>query len=291
MALYLQFAIDAVLLGGIYTLMAIGLSLSLGVTHLLNFAHGEAVMLGAYGAFWLFTTWHLDPILMLPVVMMIGFAGGLLQFNSGIRSTLNAPYFNQLLLTFGMALILQNVAVILWHGDLRSASPSYALNSIDLGTVFIPTGRLIGFALAASLTGLLFVWLRFTYVGRAVRAIAQNRDAATLLGINVPQLFGLSFAISTALAAASGVILSLLNPISPFLGLSALTKAVEITILGGIGSLPGTVLSAFLLGMTETGVAYFVPDGSGWADGVGFAILFAILALRPRGILGRLSEV
>lgn len=291
MALYLQFIVDAVLLGGIYTLMAVGLSLSLGVTHLLNFAHGEAIMLGAYAAFWMFSAWHLDPIMMLPIIMVLGFAGGLLQFYSGVRSTLNAPYFNQLLLTFGMALILQNVAVILWHGDLRSASPAYALASIDLGLVFVPTGRLIGFALAICLTGLLFLWLNATYLGRAVRAIAQNRDAATLLGIDVPRLYGISFAVSIALAAASGVILSLLNPISPFMGLNALTKAVEIAILGGIGSLPGTVISAFLLGLIETSVAYFVPDGSGWADGIGFAILFAILALRPQGILGRLSEV
>ncbi|MFH0296528.1 branched-chain amino acid ABC transporter permease [Bradyrhizobium sp. 31Argb] len=289
--LYLQFLIDALLLSGIYALMSLGLSLSLGVTRILNFTHGEAVMLAAYGAFWPFFLYAIDPLIALPFIIVIAFVSGALLFRYFLQDMIRAPHFNQILLTFGIALVLQNIAVILWRGDLRSATPDYALQAIDLDLVFIPVGRLIGFVLALILSGLLLVWLRYSFTGRAVRALAENRDAAALMGIDVLKTYRISFGISTALAAASGVILSTIAPISPFLGLSALIKSIEIIVLGGIGSLGGTILGALVLGIAETAVAYFVPDGSGWASGVGFGLLFMILILRPRGLRGQAVEI
>jgi branched-chain amino acid transport system permease protein len=291
MALYLQFLVDALLLSGIYALMSLGLSLSLGVTRILNFTHGEAVMLAAYGAFWPFFLYGVDPLIALPVIILLAFAFGSVLFRAFLQDMIRAPHFNQILLTFGIALVLQNIAVILWRGDLRSATPDYALQAIDLGLVFIPVGRLIGFGLASVLSGLLFVWLRYSFTGRAVRALAENRDAAALMGIDVLKTYRISFGISTALAAASGVILSTIAPISPFLGLSALIKSIEIIVLGGIGSLAGTILGALVLGVAETAVAYFVPDGSGWAPGIGFGLLFLILIVRPRGLRGQAVEI
>jgi branched-chain amino acid transport system permease protein len=291
MALYLQFLVDALLLSGIYALMSLGLSLSLGVTRILNFTHGEAVMLAAYAAFWPFFLYGVDPLIALPVIILLAFALGSLLFRVFLQDMIRAPHFNQILLTFGIALVLQNIAVILWRGDLRSATPDYALQAIDLDLVFIPVGRLIGFALASVLSGSLFVWLRYSFTGRAVRALAENRDAAALMGIDVLKTYRISFGISTALAAASGVILSTIAPISPFLGLSALIKSIEIIVLGGIGSLVGTILGALVLGVAETAVAYFVPDGSGWAPGIGFGLLFLILIVRPRGLRGQAVEI
>jgi branched-chain amino acid transport system permease protein len=291
MTLYAQFLVDAILLSGIYALMSLGLSLSLGVTRILNFTHGEAVMLAAYGAFWPFFLYGIDPLIALPFIVLAAFVSGALLFRIFLQDMIKVPHFNQILLTFGIALVLQNIAVILWHGDLRSATPDYALQAIDLGIVFIPVGRLIGFVLALVLSGLLFVWLRYTFAGRAVRALAEHRDAAALMGIDVLKTYRISFGISTALAAASGVILSTIAPISPFLGLSTLIKAIEIIVLGGIGSLVGTILGALVLGVAETAVAYFVPDGSGWSPGVGFALLFLILILRPRGLRGQAVEI
>lgn len=291
MALYLQFLVDALLLSGIYALMSLGLSLSLGVTRILNFTHGEAVMLAAYGSFWPFFLYGVDPLIALPVIILVAFASGAALFRVFLQDMIRAPHFNQILLTFGIALVLQNIAVILWRGDLRSATPDYALQAIDLGLVFIPVGRLIGFALASVLSGALFVWLRYSFTGRAVRALAENRDAAALMGIDVLKTYRISFGISTALAASSGVILSTIAPISPFLGLSALIKSIEIIVLGGIGSLGGTILGALVLGIAETAVAYFVPDGSGWAPGIGFGLLFLILIVRPRGLRGQAVEI
>lgn len=291
MTLYVQFLVDAILLSGIYALMSLGLSLSLGVTRILNFTHGEAVMLAAYGAFWPFFLYGIDPLIALPFIVVLAFVSGALLFRFFLQDMIKAPHFNQILLTFGIALVLQNIAVILWHGDLRSATPDYALRAINLDVVFIPVGRLIGFVLALILSGLLFSWLRYSFAGRAVRALAEHRDAAALMGIDVLKTYRISFGISSALAAASGVILSTIAPISPFLGLSALIKSIEIIVLGGIGSLVGTIMGALVLGVAETAVAYFVPDGSGWAPGVGFALLFLILILRPRGLRGQAVEI
>ena len=282
-----QLLIDCSLLTGIYALMSIGLSLGFGVTRIINFAHGEFVMLGAYGAFWMLTLLGVDPLLAMPLLMVAGYALGWVVFKIAIERVLDAPHLNQILLTFGITLVLQNIAVMLWSGDVRSASPGYAVTSWTFGDIFVMHSRLIGFGVAVVLIAGLMRWLEWTEDGRAVRAVAQNRDAAVLMGINPSRMYALSFAINAALGVASGVVASFLINITPFMGFPQLLKAVAIVILGGLGSVGGTVLGALVLAVAETLVSYFVPEGSGWAEGVAFALIVAILLLRPRGISGQ----
>jgi len=285
--IYLQLVVDSLLLGGLYALMALGLALSFGVTNILNFAHGEAIMLGAYGSYWAFTWWGVDPLVSLPVLMLAGFAGGYGLFRALLQRMLLAPNINQILLTFGLGLILQNAAAIAWSGDFRSANPSYAALAIHFGEVFVPLGRLIAFFVACGLALALLVWLNTREYGRACRAVPQNALAAMLAGINLNSVYRVAFGISIAIGFATGVALSSINPITPFMGLPLLVKSFAIIVLGGIGSIAGTLIGAFLIGFLETAVAYFVPDGSGWAEGVAFAMLFLILVARPRGIAGQ----
>jgi branched-chain amino acid transport system permease protein len=287
MEIFVQLVVDALLLGGLYALTAVGVSLGFGVMRIINFAHGELVMLGAYGAFWAFALLGVDPLLSLPVLLVLGYLGGLLLFRGLIRHVLRAPPLNQILLTFGIALVLQHVAVVLWTGDIRSINPSYALTTTEFGSVLVFHGRLIAFAAAACLIGLLIVWLRFSEIGRAVRAVAQNRDAATLMGINPDHAYALAFAVSCALGVACGAITGFLINITPFMGFSVLLKAIAIVILGGMGSIGGTLAGALILALAETLVAYYLPEGAGWTDGVAFAMIVAILLLRPRGIAGQ----
>ena len=284
---FVQLLIDALLMGGLYTLMSVGLSLGFGVMRIINFAHGEFVMLGAYGAFWGLTLWHIDPLLAMPGLIVLGFLGGWLLFRGVIQWALNAPPLNQILLTFGIALVLQHVAVVLWTGDVRAASPGYAVSTTIIGDVFIVHGRLIACLAAGVLIAALMVWLRHSETGRALRAVAQNRDAAILMGIDPGRIYALAFAMSTALGVASGAIVSFLINITPFMGFPILLKAVAIVILGGLGSVAGTVIGAFVLAIGETMVAYYVPDGAGWTEGVAFALIVAILLIRPRGIAGQ----
>lgn len=285
-----QFFVDAMLLGGLYTLMVIGLSLSFGIIRVINFAHGEAIMLGAYASFWALHVSGMDPLLALPLVMVAGLVVGFLIFRVAIRRVLDAPHINQILLTFGIGLVLQNVALIAWTGDERSANPPYAFSSIMFGDIVISVSRAIAFATAVILVGGLFFWLKRTELGRASRALAENGDAARLMGINVNAIYGLTFGISAALGAATGVLMSFIGAISPFMGFHMLVKGFAIIILGGLGSIMGSVIGAFVLAFAETWVAYYVPGGIGWAEGVAFAVLFVILIVRPRGILGQAVE-
>lgn len=281
-----QVGIDALLLGGLYALMALGLALSFGVTQILNFAHGEAIMLGAYGAFFAFSLLGIDPLLALPAVALAGFAAGLLLFHGVLRRLLSAPQINQILLTFGIGLILSNVAAIAFTADMRSTNPWYAAEAFQIGGAYVPVGRFAAFAVACLLAGGLWWWLHRTEYGRACRAVSQNAMAVRLAGVNVQAVYGVAFGISIAIAAATGAVFSAITPVTPFMGFPLVVKAFAIIVLGGIGTLGGAMLGAFLLGLLETVVAYFVPEGIGWAEGVAFAALFVILVVRPRGLLG-----
>jgi branched-chain amino acid transport system permease protein len=285
-----QLGIDSLLLGGLYALMALGLALSFGVTEILNFAHGEAVMLGAYAAFFGFALLGIDPLLGLPVVALLGFAGGYGLFRGLLHRLLRAPAVNQILLTFGIGLVLSNAAAIAFSADMRSANPWYASYAIRLGAAYVPADRLAAFAMACALSGALLWWLHRTELGRACRAVSQNCTAATLAGIDTDKVYAIAFGLSIAIAAATGAVLSSIMPVTPFMGFPLVVKAFAIIVLGGLGSVLGALLGAVLLGFLETAVAYFVPEGSGWAEGVAFAVLFLILVLRPRGLLGRAVE-
>lgn len=286
---------DALLLAGLYTLMAVGLSLGFGVVRIINFAQGEMIMLGAYGAFWLFTLLGFDPLISLPMLVVAGFGMGWLIFKGFVEKVLDAPHINQILLTFGLGLAIQHVAIVLWTANARSTTPAYATSSdlfgSDLfGYVLIVYGRLIAFLVAVVLIVALITWLQWSETGRATRAVAENRSAATLMGIDVSRIYALSFGISCALSVATGVVVSFILTITPFMGFPMLVKAIAIVILGGLGSVVGTALGALALAFAETFVSYYVQDGSGWAEGIAFVLITTILLLRPRGILGQAVE-
>lgn len=286
-----QIFVDSLLLGGVYTLMAIGLSLAFGVTRIINFAHGDIVMYGAYAAFFAFVGLHVDPLVSLLLVAVLGGVGGYLLFKLTINRILDSASINQVLLTFGIGLVLQNVAVILWTGDERSTTPSYAFDSWFLtDDVIVAKGRLIAFVLAVAFVALLMSWLRWSELGRATRAVSQNRAAASLMGINVRAMYALSFGLSSALGTATGAIMSFLLPITPFMGFPILVKAFAIIILGGLDSIVGTVIGAFFLATAETAIGYLVPQGIGWAEGVAFFLLVIVLIVRPTGILGSVGR-
>ncbi|MBN8957459.1 MAG: branched-chain amino acid ABC transporter permease [Rhizobiales bacterium] len=270
--------------------MAVGLSLGFGVVRIINFAHGEMIMLGAYGAFWLFTLFGVDPLISLPALIVVGYVVGWLLFKGFIAKVLDAPHINQILLTFGLGLAIQHIAIILWTGNARSATPVYATSSFLIGDVLVVHGRLVAFAVAVVMVAALIAWLRWSETGLATRAVAENRAAATLMGVDVRRIYALSFGVSCALGVATGVVVSFILTITPFMGFPMLVKAIAIVILGGLGSIPGTVIGALVLAFAETFASYYLPEGSGWAEGIAFVLIIGILILRPRGILGEAVE-
>lgn len=282
-----EFVRDAVLLGGLYCLMAVGLALAFGVTRIINFAHGEMIMLGSYGAYLFSHSLRIDPLLSLPLVALLVALVGWLIFKLALERALDAPHINQILLLFGIGLIIQNLATLAFTGDERSVTTVYSLAAGSVFDVAIPYGRVVAFAVSMLLTIGLILWLRCSERGRAIQAVAQRRDAALLVGIDVNRMYLLSFMISAALGAATGAMVSFLLTITPFMGFHMLIKGFAIVVLGGLGSIAGTLIAAFLLAFAETGVAYYVNEGGGWAEGVALVVLMVVLILRPRGILGQ----
>jgi branched-chain amino acid transport system permease protein len=258
----------------------------LGILNIVNFAHGEFVMVGAYLAYFAFVYTGIDPLLMAVPVAIVMFFGGVAIYQLSVRSVLQAPPVNQLALTYGISLTLQNLAVILWHSDLRTISLPYAGVSLSIGSVDIGLFRLAAFFVACLCIGLLQFVTYYTRIGKALQAVSQNKTASALVGIDVNLMHLVTFGVAAAVAGIAGSVVSVLLYTFPTVGVPLVLKAFAIVILGGLGSVLGTVLASFVLALTESYVGTFIPDGSGWAEGVTFMLIIGVLLVRPQGMFG-----
>lgn len=286
MTLFMQTVVNGILASGLYALVAIGFSLVFGVMRIINFAHGEFVMLGAYGAYWFFTLAGVPPHISMLLIMALVAALALFIQRVVIRPVLDAPHLNQIVLTFGLATVLQNMALLAWSAELRAVKVHYAVQSISIGPLSFGLTRVSGFLLAVVLTALLFAFLRYTETGRIMRAVAQDARTAMLMGINVHFVHYVVLALSAALAAAAGVIASVTLFVWPYLGYNMILKTSAIVILGGLGHVHGAIVAALLLGIVEAFVSTYVSGGSGWSEAVAFLVIIVTLLLRPGGIFG-----
>ncbi|HEV8353035.1 MAG TPA: branched-chain amino acid ABC transporter permease [bacterium] len=273
-----------VLRSGLYSLAAVGLALSVGVIGIVNFAHGEFLMLGAYFGYWLYVSYGVDPLAAIPLGAVGLFALGGVIYRSAIQRVLRAPELNQMLLTFGLSIFLQNLAIILWTGDPRVATISYKATAVTLGGFTIGLPQLIVFGIAMALTLSLFAVLGRTRIGKAMRAVAQNRLGAALVGVEVDRVYLLAFGLSTALAGTAGLMITLQLSVSPFMGLQYTLKAFAIIVIAGLGNINGVVSASLILGLSEAFVEFYVPGGGGWAEGVFFLLILLVLVIRPRGL-------
>lgn len=253
---------------------------------ILNFAHGEFVMLGAYLSFWLFTLWGVDPFVSFALVMLVLAVLGALVQATLVKRILRAEHLNQILLTFGIAVTLQNLALLLWTGDLRAIKVWYSATAVTMGPVSLSLGRTVGIGIAAVLTLLLYLLLFKTEYGRALRAVAQDPEAALVMGIPIHRVYVLAMAVGAAYAGAAGVVASVTTFTYPLIGFLFGLKAFCVVILGGLGSVFGAVVASLVLGVVESLVGTYFAQGSSWAEAVSFVILLLVLLLRPRGLAG-----
>lgn len=287
---FFQSIANGVLIAGLYAAVTLGLTLVLGVMGIVNFAHGELVMLGAYNTFWFYTLLGLDPLLSLSLSGLLLFFIGIGIYRFTIRPILKDPPLNQLLLTLGLSIFFQNLAMILWKTDSRSVITSYSGMSLHLGIVHIGLTRLITFFLAVTLTILLVLFLYRARPGRAMRAVSENNTASWLIGINVQRTYLLAFGVASAIAGASGALVSTVMYTFPMVGFKLSLKAFCILVLGGLGNIPGALFGSLILGLTESFVGTYVPEGSGWAEGISFILLITILLVKPTGLAGTRRE-
>jgi branched-chain amino acid transport system permease protein len=285
MAVLLQSILSGVLIGGVYALTGVGLTLIFGVMRVINFAQGDLVMVGMYATFWVFVLLGLDPFLSVVVTMPLLFLLGAILQRSLINRVLDALPQNQILLTIGIGLVLSNVAMLAFTSDYRILSTSYSSSSVALGAMRLSTPLIYCFLITAVITAALYWFLVKTDVGHAIRATAQDRDAAQLMGVNVRTMGVVAFGLGAALAGAAGALVAPIYYIYPQVGGAFTLKAFVVVVLGGMGSIIGATLGGVLIGVAESVSATYI--GSGWKDLCVYVIFLLVLLLKPSGLLGK----
>ncbi|MBC9732610.1 branched-chain amino acid ABC transporter permease [Nocardioides marmotae] len=280
----LQTLLLGLLLGGVYALAASGLTLIFGVMRVINIAHGAFLILGAFVAYWLWDSFGIDPLLATLLTTPIVFVIGWLTYKVAVSPVRTAPMASTVLLTFGLALVVEGAMGEIWGNSSTAIRPSYGDESFRFAGLFLPKAQVYGGVIAVVVLVLLWIVLTKTWLGRAIRAAASNPASAELVGIKVASVAALVFALGIAAAGAGGAITGVLYPFVPGSHYQWIARLLAIVVLGGLGSLNGAVLGALMFGIAETMTAAYVSPA--WATAVPYAIVFAVLLIRPQGLLG-----
>jgi branched-chain amino acid transport system permease protein len=286
--LWAEIAVSGLLTGGIYALVALGLNLQYGLMRVLNVAHGEFLMVGAYLTYSIHAAWGINPLLTILVTGPAAFVAGLV-----LHRFLYAPALasgsaegiegRSLLISFGLLFVLQNGALLVWTADLRGYE--YLAIPLRFGGAVVSANRVVAAGVALGLSLAFYGFLRASLTGKAIRALMQEPDGARLMGIDVPRLHALCFGAGIAMSAVTGSLISMLFELTPFIGLSYTVTALVVVILGGLGNVMGSVVGALLLGLVETAAVYLASSDIRVI--ASYTVLALILVLRPSGLLGR----
>jgi branched-chain amino acid transport system permease protein len=284
--LFIQIALNGILLGGLYACMAMSFSLIWGVMNIINLAHGSMILLGAYVTYSLHIRFGIDPILTMPfsaaLLFVLGFVLQRFVFNRAITSI-----YLTLILTFGLDMIMINANIAMFSADVRSITTWYSGLALEVAGVRLAYTRILVFVLALLLTFGLHHFLKHSRTGHAIRATAQDARLARVVGIDAARIYGLTFGLGAAMAGATGSLISVVYAFSPVIGDSFTLKSFVIVVLGGLGNVPGTILAGVFLGVAENLVSGFVD--AGYRDAISFCLLIIVLVLRPTGFLGKSS--
>jgi branched-chain amino acid transport system permease protein len=281
----IQTIVLGLLLGGVYALLASGLTLIFGVMDVINVAQGALIILAAFMTWALWNETGLDPLLGVlvttPAMFLIGFG----IYMATIRWILGKPASTSVILTFGLALIIEGVMGWVWTATLHRSTPDYFNQSFTIGDIYLRKAQVYGCAIAIGVLAILYVIIRVTWLGRAIRAVSANLSSAKLVGVNPRMVAALTFAIGVATTGAGGSIASVLYPFLPASGYQWISRLLGIIVLGGMGSLPGAVVGALLLGVAETMTQTYVSPQ--WATMVPWVVIMVVLLLRPQGLMGQ----
>ncbi len=285
MRLFLQSLLSGVLVGGVYALIGIGLTMIFGVMRVINFAHGELLMLGMYVAYYVFTLLGVDPFVSVLLVIPFMFLFGALLQRVFVQRVLDALPQNQILLTIGLGLIMSNSVMLVFTSDYKILSTSYSSAALTILGLSVSEPLAISFAITAAITGVLYWFLIRTDTGQAIRATAQDREAAQLMGINVRRMGVLAFGLGAALAGTAGALISPTYYIYPQVGGAFTLKAFVIVVLGGMGSVLGATLGGVIIGAIESLAAVYVS--SGLKELFVYVLFVVVLLVKPSGLLGK----
>jgi branched-chain amino acid transport system permease protein len=285
LTLVAQGLVSGLLFGGVYSLMAVGLTLIFGVMRVVNFAHGDMMVWGMYLAFVLATRLGIDPSIGFVVCAAVLFLFGVVVQRGLVDRIVDAPHEMQILLMLGVALVLENAALVVFGPEPTRVRSALSQSTLWLGPVFVDVGRLVTFGIALLLTGLLSLFLFRTDLGRTIRAAADNTYGARVIGTDVGRVYAIAFGVGAACVGAAGALTAAIIPFQPAFGLSASVASFNIVIIGGMGSLLGAFLGGLLVSVAESLGAVFLRPSL--KELVSFSLLIVILLFRPAGLFGR----
>ncbi len=281
----LQTLASGVLIGLIYALVAIGLTLIFGVMDIVNFSHGEFLMFGMYASFWLFALYALDPIVTLPLTALLLFGLGALVYKLVIRKITDAPMLSQVFTTFGLMILFRGIAQYFWKPDFRTVGQSMVSGNISLGGIQIGLPQVTAGIGAILVTGAIYLFLTRTRAGAALEATAADKDAARLMGIDSQKMFALAWGVGAACAGVAGALLSTFFPIFPEVGANFILIAFVVVNLGGFGSVVGALIAGILVGVIEVLGGFLL--GPQYKLAIVLALFLAVLMFRPQGLMGK----
>lgn len=274
--------------GCIYILLATGLNIIFGVMKLVNFAHGQLLMIGAYVAFTAATVFGLNAYLsILVAIVTIALIGAGLE-RLTFRRVLGTDKLNEIFVSLGLIYVFENVAVLLWGNKLKQIKSPFQGLGLSLGEVSISYDLLLAISVVTVILIALFVLIKKTKIGLAMRATSQRSDTSMLMGVNIEKVYIFTFALGAALAGAAGALYGIIFPFNPSIGALPTIKAFAIIMLGGLGSIPGAIIGGLLYGLAENTAVYFL--GGIWQDAIAFALLIIVLVIRPTGLFGEKGE-
>jgi branched-chain amino acid transport system permease protein len=280
-------AINGLLLGGIYTLVASGLTLIYGVLHIINFAHGSMLMLAMFGVYYLLVKLGIDPYMSLVIMVPVMYAFGFYLYRFLIGKMSNGKDENILLITLGLSILIENLALMFFKGDSRTISVAYMDTMVEMGPTLVSLPKIISFAASMLLCGALGLFIQRTDTGRAIRAVARERMGARLVGIDVERIFAISYGIGLATLGAAACLLMPIFYVSPSTGHVFVMVAFTVVVLGGMGSFLGAVVGGLIVGLTESFGGLFLGESLGQ---IGISVIFILILLfRPSGLFGAKS--
>jgi branched-chain amino acid transport system permease protein len=283
--IFMQTLASGVLIGLIYALVAIGLTMIFGVMDIINFSHGEFLMFGMYSSFWLFVLFALDPIFTLPLTTLFLFALGVLVYKMVISKIINAPMVSQLFTTFGLMLLFRGIAQFLWKPDFRTIQQSSVSGTMTIAGVQIGQPQVVAGIGAILVTMGVYLFLTKTKAGAALEATAADKDAARLMGIDSQKMFALAWGIGAACAGIAGALLSTFFPIFPEVGANFILIAFVVVNLGGFGSIVGALIAGVLVGVIEVMGGFLL--GPQYKLAIVLLLFLAVLMFRPQGLMGK----
>ena len=284
MTMFVQTLILGILVGGVYALLASGLTVIFGVMRIINIAQGAFIIMGGFITYTAWSKLGLDPLIVVVISMIAMYAIGWAIYFVAVRPVRRAPVTTSVLLTFGLAFLLEGIMGFIWGNNSVSVRPSYVDSSLNLGQFYLPQNLLFGFILAIVIMVALQLVFTKTWLGRSIRAAASSEDAARLVGVKFSAVAAVTFALGAASAGAGGAIVSLMGPFVPGSQILWITRLLSIVVLGGLGSVPGAVIAALILGIGEALMSTYVSPL--WSPALSIFLIFFILAVRPQGILG-----